>query len=83
MLDMASADTARILRAMDPRTHARFLEYRERHAYFARSGAPMLGAAEFTSSFAEMSELDALGEDQRSDEQQARLAELRELLFMD
>ncbi len=68
---------------MDPRTHARFLDYRARHTYFARGDAPMLTAAEFTSVDSEFQVLEELGEEKRNDEEESRFAELLTILFKD
>lgn len=68
---------------MDPQTHARFLDYRMRHGYFARGDAPMLAPQAFVAADAELTLLEMLPEDQRSDEDEARLNELLVLLFRD
>jgi hypothetical protein len=68
---------------MDPRSHARFLDYRARHAYFARGDAAMLTASEFVAIDSEFLVLEALGEENRSDEEEARFAELLGILFRD
>ncbi len=70
-------------RRMDPKSHARFLDYRERHSYFARGDAPMLTAAEFTSIDSEFLLLEELGEEKRTDEEEQRFAELLTILFRD
>lgn len=67
---------------MRPDRHARYLDYRERHVYFGKL-APRLGPADFEAADEELEALDALGEDARDDEQAARHAELRALLFRD
>ncbi len=66
---------------MDPTTHKRFLDYRERHAYFGASHK-QLSADEFTAADAEQRALDEKG-DARSDEEEVRFAELSALLFRD
>ncbi|WP_394828692.1 hypothetical protein [Pendulispora albinea] len=66
---------------VDPQTHKRFLDYRERHQYFARQ-RPILTAAEFTLLDGELRALVAKGA-ARDDEEEARLAELRAILLMD
>lgn len=66
---------------MDPETHKRFLDYRERHAYFGGT-KPMLTREQFVAADAEQRELDAKGDD-RDDEEEARWAELSTLLFRD
>lgn len=68
---------------MDRETHARFLEYRARHGYFARGESPMMTAAEFMPVDAEWCTLEAMAEADRSDEDEARLDELRAILFLD
>jgi hypothetical protein len=66
---------------MDPLTHKRFLDYRERYVYFG-SGKRQLDAAEFASADGEQRELDAKG-DARTDEEEARFVELSASLFRD
>ena len=66
---------------MDPTTHKRFLDYRQRHGYFGKS-SPMLGAADFEAADAEQRALDAKG-DARSDEEEERFGDLSALLFRD
>lgn len=66
---------------MDPVTHKRYLDYRERHVYFGKK-KPLLGADEFVAADREARDLDAKG-DARDDEEEARLAELLALLFRD
>ncbi|MBX3193238.1 MAG: hypothetical protein KF819_40010 [Labilithrix sp.] len=66
---------------MDPEVHQRYLDYRDRHGYFGRSGK-LLGAAEFVALDAEHAELDAKGE-RRDDEEEARFAEVSKILFRD
>ena len=68
---------------MDPRVHRRFLDYRERHAAFARSAdGPPLAYEPFAAADAEQAALDAKG-DARTDEEEARFAELCKLLYRD
>jgi hypothetical protein len=67
---------------MNPETHKRFLEYRERHGYFATAGQPMLRAEQFARLDAEHVALEEKGDD-RDDEEEARFAELTRLLFRD
>ncbi len=67
---------------MDPLTHKRFLDYREKFVYFGRSGMVILGAAEFSAAEAEHRALLAKG-DARDDEEEARLEELAHILFLD
>jgi hypothetical protein len=69
------------MRSVDQATHQRFLEYRERHAYFAGVG-PLLTREEFLAADAEQRALEAKG-DARDDEEEARWAELSKLLFRD
>ncbi|MBX3217480.1 MAG: hypothetical protein KF850_35945 [Labilithrix sp.] len=66
---------------MDPETHKRFLEYRDRHGYFGATG-PMLTRDQFVAADAEQRALDAKGE-ARDDEEELRWAELSKLLFRD
>ena len=66
---------------MDQATHARYLDYRERHGYFGKL-KPILGKAEFEAADREQRELEAKGE-ARDDEEEARFAELSALLFRD
>lgn len=66
---------------MDPTTHKRFLEYRQRHEYFG-TGKPILGADDFAAADAEQRDLEAKG-DARSDEEEERYAELSSMLFRD
>lgn len=69
---------------MDPATHKRFLEYRDRYVYFgAETRLPVLTADEFTAADAEQRALDAMGEEGRDDEEEARYRELSRLLFRD
>ena len=66
---------------MDPTTHRRYLDYREKHGYFGR-GRAMLGAAEFVALERELAELQSKG-DAREDEEEARVAELLAILLQD
>ena len=66
---------------MDPLVHKRYLDYRERHAYFGKSKA-MLTMAEFEAADAEARALDAKGKS-RDDEEEARFAELLTVLLRD
>ncbi len=66
---------------MDPETHKRFLDYRDRHSYFGGTG-PLLTREQFLAADAEQRELEAKGE-RRDDEEEARWAELSKLLFRD
>lgn len=70
-----------MVRIVDRETHQRFLDYRERHAYFAGAGA-LLTREQFLEADAEQRALDAKGE-ARDDEEEARWAELSKLLFRD
>lgn len=67
---------------MDPATHKRFLDYRERHRYFGRR-LKLLTMAEFEAADKEHRALDAKGEGGRDDEEQARYGELSRLLLRD
>lgn len=66
---------------MDQAAHKRYLEYRERHAYFA-STAPILDRETFLAADAEHRALDAKGE-ARDDEEDARWEELSKQLLLD
>jgi hypothetical protein len=69
---------------MDPSTHKRFLEYRERFIYFgAETRRPVLTSDEFSAADAEQRTLAAMAEEDRDDEEEARLVELSKLLFRD
>ena len=69
---------------MDPSTHKRFLEYRERYVYFgAETRRPMLTGDEFAAADAEQRTLATLREEGRDDEEEARFVELSKLLFRD
>ncbi len=67
---------------IDPRTHARYLTYRETHQYFRRADRPMLDWASWK---ALDEELGALLPRQKtgSPEERARLKLLRSLLLRD
>lgn len=67
---------------MDPETHKRYLDYRERHTYFG-ARMKLLTPAEFEAADREQRELDAKGEDGRDDEEEARWQELSKVLFRD
>jgi hypothetical protein len=68
---------------MDQATHKRFLEYRERFVYFGRGeDKHQLTRDEFLPLDAEQITLEALG-DRRTDEEEARYAELSRILFRD
>ena len=70
-------------RAMDPRVHRRFLEYRDLHAAFgARADGPPLAYEAFAAADAEQAALEAKG-DARTDEEEARWAELTRMLHRD
>jgi hypothetical protein len=66
---------------VDPETHRRYLEYRERHVYFGGTTA-MLTREEFLAADAEQRTLEARGEARDEDEEE-RWAELSKLLFRD
>jgi hypothetical protein len=68
---------------LDPKVHARYLDYRERYIYFAKGlKAPQLSGDDFATADAEYRVLDAKG-DAREDEEEVRFAELAKLLFRD
>ena len=66
---------------MDPTTHKRYLDYRDRHGYFG-ARLRLLTAAEFAEADREHRVLEAKG-DARDDEEQARYDELSRLLLRD
>jgi hypothetical protein len=66
---------------VDPETHKRFLDYRDRHSYFGAT-TPMLTRDQFIAADGEQRELEAKGE-LRDDDEEARWAELSKLLFRD
>lgn len=66
---------------LDPDTHKRYLEYRDRHEYFGAT-SPILTREQFLPADAEQRELEAKG-DGRDDDEEARFEELCELLFRD
>ena len=66
---------------MDPKTHKRYLDYRERHVYFGRKKPPMT-AAQFTEAEAAYGVLESKG-DGRDDEEEARFLELAKALHRD
>jgi len=69
---------------MDPITHKRFLEYRERYGYFgAETKQPILSAEQFIEADAEQRVLEGQGEDGRDEEEEARFVELSKRLFRD
>jgi hypothetical protein len=67
---------------VDRETHQRYLDYRERHAYFGAT-TPILAKEAFLVADEEQRSLDRKGEDGRDDEEEARFAELSKLLFRD
>lgn len=67
----------------DPAVHKRYLEYREKHAYFGNQITKLLTMAEFSPLDAEHRALDAQGEEGRDDDGQARYDEVAALLFRD
>jgi hypothetical protein len=67
---------------MDPETHKRYLDYRDRHGYFGAT-TPILAREDFLKADAEQRTLDAKGEESRDDEEEARWLELSKLLFRD
>lgn len=67
---------------MDPATHKRFLDYRERHRYFGKR-LQLLTMAEFEAADKEHRALDAKGEEGRDEEEQARYDELSRVLLRD
>jgi hypothetical protein len=68
---------------MDPATHKRFLEYRDRFVYFGKeTKKDILGPDDFAAADAEHRQLVAKG-DTRDDEEEARFVELSRRLFRD
>jgi hypothetical protein len=68
----------------DPKTHARFLAYKERHAYFGRGERrALLSLAEFGALDDERLQLLAVPKDRRPEEATKRLAEIESLLLLD
>ena len=65
---------------MDPVTHKRYLDYRERHEYFGRT-KPMLPFTEFALADAEQRTLGM--KTARDDQEEQRFAELSKILFRD
>ncbi len=65
---------------MDPATHKRYLDYRQKHEYFGRQ-LRMLAMDEFAKLDAEHRVLDA--KEPRDDEEEARWEELSQLLLRD
>ena len=65
---------------MDPATHKRYLDYRQKHEYFGRQ-LRMLAMDEFAALDAEHRVLDA--KEARDDEEEARWEELSQLLLRD
>ncbi len=66
---------------MDPATHKRYLDYRDRHGYFGGKKA-ILTADEFARADAEHASLTQKGK-ARSAADETRLKELSKLLFRD
>jgi hypothetical protein len=66
---------------MDRDTHQRYLDYRDRHAYFGAT-TKLLSMPEFIAADNEQRALEARGE-ARDDDEEARFAELSKLLFRD
>ncbi len=66
---------------MDPKTHKRFLDYREKFTYFGRGEMVQLNAADFTAADAEYRELVAKAD--RDDEEEARYEYLIQILLLD
>ena len=67
---------------MDPIVHKRYLDYRERFAYFGKKGTSMLSMDAFAAADAEHRALAGKG-DGRDDEEEARFAELSAVLLRD
>lgn len=67
---------------IDPRTHARYLTYRETHQYFRRADRPMLDWESWKALDEELGEL-LPRQKTGSPEERARLKLLRSLLLRD
>ena len=68
----------------DPRVHARFLSYRERHVYFGRGELrEPLDAEAFGEADAELQTIVAIPKGSRSTVQEERLADLKNKLHLD
>lgn len=67
---------------MDPFTHKRYLDYRDRFGYFGRQ-LTMMSLNEFATVDAEYRTLFRKGEDARDATDDARLAELARVLLRD
>ncbi len=65
---------------MTPEAHKRYLDYRERHAYFGKRQA-LLSMQEFVAAETELAELAAKA--RRDDDDDARVAELEQMLLRD
>jgi hypothetical protein len=66
---------------VDRETHNRYLEYRDRYAYFGAT-TPILTREQFVTADADQRTLEAKGA-ARDDEEEARFQELSKLLFRD
>jgi hypothetical protein len=66
---------------VDRDAHRRYLEYRDRHAYFGAT-TPVMTRDDFLRADEEQRTLDAKGES-RDDEEEARYAELSKILLRD
>ena len=66
---------------VDPETHRRYLDYRDRHAYFGGT-TPILARDAFLAADEEHRLLDEKGE-RRDDDEEARFEELSKLLLRD
>jgi hypothetical protein len=66
----------------DRQVHKRYLEYRDRHAYFGKVER-LLTLAEYIPLEIELAELESKGEDHRDDEEEARFAAVARILFRD
>lgn len=65
---------------MNPLSHKRYLDYRERHSYFGGRLA-LLSMGEFDAAERELAELSAKA--RRDDDDDARIAELERMLLRD
>lgn len=73
---------ARSMRDVDQATHRRYLDYRERHAYF-QATTPVLTREQFLAADAEHRTLEDKGENGRDDDDEERWQELAKLLLSD
>ncbi len=68
---------------MDPRTHRRFLEYRETFGYFRAELRTILGREEWLALDAELAELEKKPAREQSEEESTRVRTLKRVLLRD